>query len=364
MLVLLQAYSNGNAGDGLLVEESVRLFKDAGVDPTDVTVAALDSASFSGRPYRIHEFPPGPSKVRGALVGAASMAVPNPALLDLCRRADAVIGVGGGYLRAGGLDESVTTVVAHLSQIRVAVACGRPSVYLPQSIGPLHGATGKLVTSMVSRLDRVYVRDDKSMQELGYLPNVRRAPDLVAMRIGEQLERPSLPGGGPIVVVARALKDAAGYVERLTELRRQLPDAIWAVQSSVRDHDDAAFYEQIGVPGPWPKLSDVLDGPQAGVVVSVRLHGSLTALWRGWPSIHLSYERKGPGAYGDLGVQPYLHEARTFDPAVVASQARELARDSGDFFDALGTCRTQLSDARKELVETVRTAVHEGRRGS
>jgi polysaccharide pyruvyl transferase WcaK-like protein len=183
------------------------------------------------------------------------------------------------------------------------------------------------------------------------------------MRIGEQAERPSLPSGGPVVIVARALKESGSYVERLRQLRRELPDAVWAVQSAVRDHDDAAFYEQLGVPGPWPNLTDVLAGDRAGVVVSVRLHGSLTALWRGWPSIHLSYERKGPGAYGDLGIMPYMHEARSFDASRVARQARELASDSSDFFDALGSCRAHLADARKELVEAVRSAVHEGRRG-
>jgi polysaccharide pyruvyl transferase WcaK-like protein len=91
-----------------------------------------------------------------------------------------------------------------------------------------------------------------------------------------------------------------------------------------------------------------------GVVVSVRLHGAIASLLAGWPAIHLSYERKGWGAYQDLGLDEWVHDARAFDVEKVAAQARELARDPSPMFARIEARLPQLLGARAGLVDELR----------
>lgn len=72
-------------------------------------------------------------------------------------------------------------------------------------------------------------------------------------------------------------------------------------------------------------MKDVLNDPQnRGVVISVRLHGSLQSMISGCPSIHLSYERKGFGAFSDLGVSEYCHGFKSFNPKLIEKQVNAL----------------------------------------
>jgi len=91
--------------------------------------------------------------------------------------------------------------------------------------------------------------------------------------------------------------------------------------------------------------------------VSVRLHGAIAALLAGIPAIHLAYERKGWGAYEDLGLREYVHDARTFDPALVARQAEELSVNPAPLWALLNSSREDLNAQYKALVDDLRVVL-------
>ena len=90
-------------------------------------------------------------------------------------------------------------------------------------------------------------------------------------------------------------------------------------------------------------------------VVSVRLHGALQAVLAGVPAVHLGYERKSWGAYEDLGLGEYVHDARRFDPASVAAQVRALQADPTPFWSAVAARRPDLVALSDRLTEDLRS---------
>ena len=90
--------------------------------------------------------------------------------------------VGGGYLRAGDAPESFGTLFNHFPQLVAAGRSDAPSVYLPQSIGPLKGPVGTLVRRALARIDQCCLRDESSVREVGPRVTVTRLPDLKYVR--------------------------------------------------------------------------------------------------------------------------------------------------------------------------------------
>ncbi|QEW02156.1 hypothetical protein [Microbacterium lushaniae] len=100
-MVLLHAYSSTNSGDGLLVEEAVKLVRS--VDPSStVTILALDPDSFADGPRRTHvnPFTLKRETLRSLDLASRSIAsvlrggrLPKAARL-LISNADLVVGVG------------------------------------------------------------------------------------------------------------------------------------------------------------------------------------------------------------------------------------------------------------------------------
>lgn len=367
MIVVLHAYSAANAGDGLLVDATLRLLQDAGAHLSDVHVVALAPATFAGLPDTVTvTAAPAGASTRPAVVAGRELAAQTAALTgvraattdlaDLTRAADLIVGVGGGYLRSGTLLEAGKTAAAHLPQLLAAGTSNAASVYLPQSIGPLHGPVGAAVRAALRRIDLVHVRDDRSLDALGRHVNAARMPDLAVLELADTLptlaQHPAA-GDGPTVIVARDLNGGARYEQRLRALATALPNAIWAVQSTGRGNDDQAFYARMGLGTSHAPLRDVLTAHRPGVVISVRLHGALQSVLAGWPAIHLSYERKGFGAYDDLGVTDLVHNAWTFDPAVVAAQARTLQADPARFWTRVTQRSGALQAHRAQLVRAL-----------
>jgi polysaccharide pyruvyl transferase WcaK-like protein len=93
---------------------------------------------------------------------------------------------------------------------------------------------------------------------------------------------------------------------------------------------------------------------EVGVAISVRLHGALQAINAGIPTIHLSYERKGYGAYTDLGIKKWVHSVHDFSPETVADQARELLRDPSEYWARIHDQVETLKTYEIELVERIR----------
>jgi hypothetical protein len=166
----------------------------------------------------------------GELLRSTTAALPLPARGglgdDLLRDVDGVVAVGGGYLVADSVVRSGGVALNHLPQILAAGRRDVPSVFLPQSIGPLLGPVGLATRRALSRIDVVYARDDITFRELQGVTDVRRCPDLAVLQLAHRLSsirRPQGGSAGDTIVVPRELPRATGYHERLLSLGRALP---------------------------------------------------------------------------------------------------------------------------------------------
>jgi len=239
----------------------------------------------------------------------------------------------------------------HLVQLRTAARAPIPSVYLPQSVGPLHGPVGRAVGKNLNKVSLFCARDDQTMAEIGG-NNILRCADLAVLKLARTVAmaaNPLAPAGAPILV-GRDLPDPGDYVQRLKILAQKLPAPLWAVQADVAgDRSDRAFYLRNAL-GDDGTLAGMLATGRGGAVVSVRLHGAIASLIAGRPAVHLAYERKGWGAYEDLGLGDYVHDARTFDPGLVADQVDRLNRDPSDFWDCTRRAAPDLQAQYDNLV--------------
>lgn len=355
MITILHAFSRRNSGDGLLVDLTYEVLADAGIRPEECRIVALDPDSFPDlanvvRAPGEHRSIVSPRLADAALQVALSY-IGADRISKLAKDSSGIVAVGGGYLVADSPVRQAGVVLNHLAQINAAGRSGANTVYLPQSIGPLHGPADPLLRKALSRIDRVWVRDNLTLEELRG-SNVARCPDLAVLKLARALRDPSSVAGDPIVLVGRDLPASRNYDANLLELERQLDRTRWAVQADVDGpRSDRAYYRKLGVTDHGSLDSVLAQG--AAAVVSVRLHGAIGALLAGLPAVHLSYERKGWGAYEDLGLDEWVHDARNFDPNLVARQARELASDPSRMWAKLEDARVTLKSSYEMLVSDI-----------
>jgi hypothetical protein len=363
VIAVIHAYSRTNAGDGLLVDLTLERLARAGARSSDCVLFALDASSFSELPEVRQIGMPGrtPSpRMLGSLVelGAAAAIRATKGAWSLGTMAEldhaaAVVAVGGGYFRTGTVMSAFGSLLNHLPQLAAASVASAPTLYLPQSIGPLHGIVGRWIKTCLRDIDLIWARDDQTVAELAGWATVRRAPDLAVLHIAEARSQLRDADGGPTILVGRPLDSSGGYGQRLASLSRRLPSVLWAVQAEgPGSKNDRVFYRQLGF-NPEGHLADVLKKHPRGIVVSVRLHGALQALAAGVPAIHLSYQRKGWAAYADLGLTEFVHDARTFDPATVAAQVLRVRSDPSDLWNRLTSHYDALVETSLELDRSV-----------
>ncbi len=381
-ITLLHAYSRHNAGDGLLVDLSLRLIREALGERVRVTLVASDPPSFAASFAGCNAVYPAPVIAqqgwrRAWACGASLLSIPTCGTRGLRRllgASDVIVGVGGGYLRARTMAESLKLRAGHLVQLCAAVESGRPAIYLPQSIGPVAAVHGSMQSRLadtlacqLGALKRVYVRDHRSMQWLAGNANTSRAPDLAILELGRRLTgaETSVQAGQPVRHVAMVLREAPAWSrERREHYQRAIAQLIvllrrecrvsFAVQSAVRGNDDTRFYRSLRIE-PIGSLQELLRTDRPDMVVSVRLHGALESLLAGVPAYHLSYERKGFGAYEDLGLGNWVQNAAAFDPAVVLDTM--LARNAAERFQACLMRRAaELNAQRHGMVRSLRDA--------
>ncbi|WP_153100375.1 polysaccharide pyruvyl transferase family protein [Paraburkholderia hayleyella] len=378
-IVLLHAYSTRNSGDGLLVDLSVALLQEAFGPDVRVSIVAADPGSFGAH---AHVYPAPVLAQQGwrRLATAASALLPpamagvNAELHTLYRlldSADLIVGVGGGYLRSRSATEILKLHAGHLVQLRAARASGKPAVYLPQSIGPVlpQGPLAGHLAPLLAGLSAVFVRDDRSAEFLRDNVNTQRAADLAVLDFanrGEHILREAARATrshmAHVALVLRAAPNWSQtqherYLNATNALRQTLSASCRlsiALQSSGRGNDDGAYCRRIGIEGPLPTLKTLLETDRPDAVVSVRLHGALEAVLHGVPAFHLSYERKGFGAYADLGVPGWVVNAADFNAGQVA--ATLFAPDAAaNFWHAASLGLAHLRRQRHTLVEVLRS---------
>jgi polysaccharide pyruvyl transferase WcaK-like protein len=367
-VVLFHAFDGRNRGDRLLVADSLALLERAGVPRSQCCTVAMHAASFADL-GKVEQLPAASGRDQRTLsdlvrLAALDLAALPPAALRvpsrlarLVRDADLVVGVGGGYLRAPRGRHSLNTFAFHLPQLAAAAGASCPALYLPQSVGPFEGPVGALIRRHLPQLTWLGVRDDRSLAELPEHTTAERVPDLAVLALARSLRAGLEPkrGGDRVVVIARDVSRAPSYTTSLLELTRHL-DCVFAVHSRAAGQDDSQFYSAIGITD-YQESVDALADDRIGVAVSVRLHGALQALLAGIPTIHLSYERKGYGAYADLGIAEWLHDVTSFDPTQIRAQAEALLRDPVPFWEALRSKLGELEEADARLLEVVTKAL-------
>jgi polysaccharide pyruvyl transferase WcaK-like protein len=377
-VVLLHAYSRRNSGDGLLVDLSVAMLREALGDEVKVSIVAADPASFPEY-ADVVSAPVIAEEGLRRLTTAAAELVSWPTrtttkLHQTLAAADLIVGVGGGYLRARTGVEALKLEAGHMLQMRAAKASGKPVVYLPQSIGPARAGLGCVsdgfaahLTNLLGGFSSVFVRDGRSQSFLARNGNVTRAPDLAVLefeRNHEAVLSRAAMHSKTVRHVAFVLREAPSWngtqrvryaqsVRRLAALLEKQCRLSFAVQSTGRGNDDAAYYHRLGIHTALPSLKQMLADDTPDVVVSVRLHGALESILHGVPAFHLSYERKGFGAYGDLGIDDWVANAADFDADAVAERIfRPQAIES--FWHAATTGLGAIRASRAEIVSALR----------
>ncbi|MES9851875.1 MAG: polysaccharide pyruvyl transferase family protein [Candidatus Thiodiazotropha sp. L084R] len=370
MILVLHAYSRGNRGDGLLVDLTVKAIKKAIPEETDIVVVAMDAESFNDlylsvqvpmtsevRYKRIFSQISTSIKLMFNLVSGRQVSFNN--LSKLASKADLIVGVGGGYMRSGSWIEGLKACIVHATQAYISSWAKCPAIYLPQSVGPLNGVTGKIINRAISGINTIYLRDDKSVSELTQHNGVVRAPDLAIMKLFDiedsQLNAVEYKN---VYIIARDLKKSHNtnkqYISMLNKLRLLIPEAEVVLQSAVRGNNDQKFYEKLKWGTQFRSITQAIKDSGPGVVVSVRLHGAIQSLIDGCPSVHLSYERKGFGAYDDIGLQDYVHCATQFDPDLVSKQVFELCSDSSEYWRRISLASTRVKDQHEKMLVSIR----------
>ncbi|WP_165839501.1 polysaccharide pyruvyl transferase family protein [Rhodococcus sp. Eu-32] len=344
-VVVLHGYSAENAGDGLLVDETLALVRAAFGDRVDVTIAASHPETFTGIDARVVDSSP-------SLTGYAG---PYRRLLRELDDADLVVAVGGGYLRAGYAVETLKTALVHGPQLWAASRTSTPTVYLPQSVGPANSAVTRLLAGRMRRIDAFYVRDDRSLAQFADA-GVRRLSDLAILGAGH-IERRGLDVDPVPVLTVRAVRGKVGPL--VVDLAHQVGTFDGYVQSATAGNDDVDAMASVGARKILPR-GDFLAPQTPRVVVAVRLHAALMALKAGHFVVHLAYERKGFGAFADLGLDRYVHNVNKFEPARVLQQVRALLDDESErrrYVADVDEGMRRAVPARDELVQNLRSLV-------
>lgn len=345
-VAILHAYSADNIGDGFLVDNTLALLDEAFGGTAELTLFAHKPASFGS--------------FRGRLVSTAPsrLLLPRFRTLRQLRRLrdyDLIVGVGGGYFRFGDLQAATKCAIIHLPQLLAAGSVGRHAIYLPQSVGPLRLGTTRPMRWALGRLGRLLVRDDRSLNEL-CLPNVERWPDLALMRNATNDRTLSVPEPPSVLSVRPVRGGVPQEVRRLADLMRPF---FGFVQSTTGTNDDRDAMASLA-PARYLSRDEMHghSGPRR-IVVAVRLHAALLAMGAGHYVIHLSYERKGFGAFGDLGLADYVHNVFQFDADVVFRQVRALESDERarlEYDEVLRKSAHWLRKRREDAVKLIRAS--------
>jgi polysaccharide pyruvyl transferase WcaK-like protein len=363
-VLLLNAYSAGNHGDKLLVDVAIELISEAFGDQTVVTVCCTNPESYSYLPPAHSAVSAYRGRRRKAMALSAAAALLSGGrvglsrkFVDAAREADLVISVGGAYLRGGHLVELVKSTLVHGPQLALASEAATPWILLPVSVGPYGPSSQSWIARRLSRALCVYLRDDVSAAEFGNLDNAVRVPDSAIIALSEADRcKPRVVRSGRVGLVLRELRNPGTFEQQVYELWRKGIEWVPALQSSYSANNDLSYYKKALGITPRKTLEEHLQAADLGAVVSVRLHGALRSIMLGVPAVHLSYERKGYSAFRDLGLEPYVLDARDFDAEEVTSKVRQLQEDPADYWGRVEKRLSGIGQARRAIIRSLQAA--------
>lgn len=369
MKVLIQnGYSTKNSGDGLLVDLTAELVTEA-LGDCEMILVANDPDSFEN--YQTIPCKSASRKLSERIIyslrniyklinykitGKFHIPEYSKNIDDCCL----VISVGGGYMRGKSCIETFKVSINNLTQLIFAAESNKPTIYLSQSVGPFFFKSMEhSFLKSAGRINRYYVRDDRSKELMDAVENVKRTPDLAVLKLCnsfEQLKFDKISGNKTYLVVRHITtteKKYTNYISNIKALFDSVDSIEIVIQSEGRGNNDRSFAEKVFGLRNLRTLKEALDD-EKGLVISVRLHGSLETMLNGCPSIHLSYERKGFGAYEDLGLQDYLFNALDFDIDKVLEKVNEINENSNLYYEKLKDSTQYLKKYRDEMVEEIK----------
>lgn len=203
---------------------------------------------------------------------------------DAFKGADVFLMSGGGYF-----NRWPSMFRARMRELELAHANGCRTVLLGQSIGPFSSEQHEQLRKTLSRDDRICVRDEESVGELGGLGfSAELAPDL-ALGVPESV--PRIPGLVTVVPGELDPRRVETVVEQLVGLKRTLGDGlrlrliqtcdIWSDVVSVRAVADGlrkrGVESEMVIPHDYRQLVSAIRGSEW--VLSRRMHGMVIG-WR------------------------------------------------------------------------------------
>ncbi|WP_164842384.1 polysaccharide pyruvyl transferase family protein [Actinoplanes solisilvae] len=376
-IILSHAYSRFNAGDAALLSVLVQDVREV-FPGAELTVLMMDEVrpgeTFDGVAVRRL---PTQDSVDGstarwiklarslATLAGTTLAARAPALehrriigrrlaehLRLCRGADLVVCVGGGYLRGKPTWSSTFTLALLLQPLLMYRWLGVPTVLYPQSIGPFPTRPQRWMAQRVLReTDLVIVRENISQEilaGLGVTGNVLRSVDsgfaFAAEGTVDLRARLRVRPGRPLVgVTVREWLDPAGQ-ERYERAVAGAADAaveefgatvvfVPQVTSERQDDDDRTCGRRVAdrMRHPATVLDESYDhrtikALYAGLdlLVGTRFHSVIFAMTALVPVLAIEYEHKTTGIMRDLGLDEWVHDIATVDRDTLVASLRDL----------------------------------------
>lgn len=356
-VVLTHAYSASNAGDGWLVDLAIDLVREA-VHPAEVTVVAVDGDHIAGADRVLTFGGRSRSPVGAGRTLLASFGLGRTPETSAIRSADLVVAVGGGYLRGRRPRQLAVMWLVHGTQLRAAARRVGPTVYLPQSIGPLPGPVAHVVRRHLGRTTSVHGRDDDTMAFLAGIPQVSRTPDLAALAVADAAPRavapwPSTERPIPVLWQVRPLPERPHWeADLLAFVADSDLQLVPALQSSAgRSNDDLALTRALVGGGDLRSVTQVLaDAPDLTVAICGRLHAALACIDAGVAAIHIGYERKSLGVFTDLGLERFVVPPTAEGLQQARALVRELTTDTVPYWANLAARSNALRAHRAALV--------------
>jgi colanic acid/amylovoran biosynthesis protein len=394
-VLLVNAYSARNRGDGMIVSQMVRLFRERGCE-----VKVMSDDPGDRNRYGVERLQPlapiwpaedgGPSKA--AIAGRVLGDFLRPGGREHFEWADVCVSAGGGYLYDDGGRTSRLNIARRLLPLRAARRQGVPVVLFSQSIGPFASrAWRSVVARELRRSQAVIVREELSEQvcrEMGVVPKV--CDDIAfALEPGEPPAAASEVSAKTVgITVMSALPgvDGAGhrrYVEALgTGLAAALRESgrSIAVISQVSAHsgdDDAAIGRELaaglaasGIDSRFVDLGVATDEELSAfygrleLVVASRLHSGILALCAGTPIIGLSYLPKTDGVLSRVGLEQWVLPAAHLDAGALAKAVTAALVQEGQLREQIRARLAAVRDSARNAIDLTMNEARTPREGT
>jgi len=345
------------------------------------------------------------SKVLGSVASLLRVEAKTE-LFRAIRRADLVIGSGGGYFysnRAAGPGPMFLQNILHLKLARLMK---KPVVLFPQSFGPtFNPAAERLLRNMLEDVGvrHVLVREDHSRRFLESLlgnafdeSRFDFCPDMAFwLEPGREAENPGTWAAWPRPVTAVTVRNwdfpdcrtggrkermrweyLAGLEETAVRIHRKWSGTILVFPQSrgpgLFENDRTAslrLFEAMKKKIParnlaWVDFPDAVSPravlsflSRADLLLATRFHSALLALIGGVPVLSLSYQPKSSGMMKTLGLERYSIDIAEAGPEVLWPLAEEL-------MGRWGRLRPEIGARIGRMRETIGTALGESLRRS